>query len=341
MWNKKLVELLITKYQEHSNLYNTKNSNYLDRSKRTRSLNAIANELKQYCEEITVEDIKRKIHTLRSQYIRELREHHKRSDSGIKLWCFDQLEFLRPFSSLRSSQSYAPIKKPSRSDHDEDTLQDELEYEEVTLDTSTKWEKKNPKRYSSTVETKQSPQHDNGTLQDDLEFEEVAIETNNKWEQKNPSKRYSNAVDMTTSKRQRHYEEEQEQYGSAAAYVQSDEMSLEEPPETATHESYHTYPTGAQETSIEITTDLSNGDMDDLIDVEIDEEDMRIMENVMPRSKESQRLQQELCKAETDYYISKARYFSKLTENTQIKRALMVLQSRKLQLEIDKLTRDN
>lgn len=61
----------------------------------------------------------------------------------------------------------------------------------------------------------------------------------------------------------------------------------------------------------------------------------------MPRSKESQKLQDDLAKAETEYYRVKAAYFTKLTENCKIKRTLMLLESRKLQLEIEKLTNES
>ncbi|XP_075148543.1 insulator binding factor 2 [Haematobia irritans] len=297
MWNKKLVELLIEKYREHNNLYNSQNPNYLDRSKRTKSLVEIANDLKQYCEEINVEEIKKKIHTLRSQFIRELRENHRRNDFEIKLWCFDQLEFLRPFCALRSTMPY--------------------------------------------VSNKKSPQHDEDTLLD--EFEEIAVETSNKWEQNNStnSKRYSNATDMPNSKRHRPHDEDHE-YASTESYMQNDEISLHElPEESPTVGHFTTLQSSSQETNIEeIAADLSTGDVEDLIDVD-EEEELDIIENTARQSKESLRLQQELCKAETEYYIAKSRYFSKLTENTKIKRALMVLQSRKLQLEIEKLTTDN
>ena len=58
----------------------------------------------------------------------------------------------------------------------------------------------------------------------------------------------------------------------------------------------------------------------------------------MPRSKVSRQLQEDLSKAETEYYRCKAAYFIKLTENIKIKRTVMLLESRKLQLEIEKLT---
>ncbi|XP_036344240.1 uncharacterized protein LOC118753463 [Rhagoletis pomonella] len=113
MWPKELVELLLIKYQEHENLYNVRHPHYLDRVKRSKSLFEIHNEIKEKNANVTVEDIKKKVHTLRSQYIKELREvaMSKRSGVGIedvyipKLWCFDQLQFLKAHCATRKSTS--------------------------------------------------------------------------------------------------------------------------------------------------------------------------------------------------------------------------------------------
>lgn len=111
MWTKDLVDQLIIKYQERDVLYNVKDPQYMDRTKRSNALFEICQELKKINKDISVEDIKKKIHTLRSQYIKELREIEgsKRSGAGAddvaepKLWCFSQLEFLRPHCSIRKS----------------------------------------------------------------------------------------------------------------------------------------------------------------------------------------------------------------------------------------------
>lgn len=76
---------------------------------------------------------------------------------------------------------------------------------------------------------------------------------------------------------------------------------------------------------------------EDLVNIE---EELDVIQNLMPRSKESKQLQDELSKAETEYYRCKAAYFTKLTENCKVKRTLMLLESRKLQLEIEKLNNE-
>lgn len=113
MWNKDLTELLITKYQEYENLYNVQHPSYVDRVKRSNALFEICTELKKVNKNITVEEIKKKIHTLRSQYVRELREYNNSKRSGVgaddvvepKLWCFNQLGFLKQHCVIRKSVS--------------------------------------------------------------------------------------------------------------------------------------------------------------------------------------------------------------------------------------------
>lgn len=111
MWNKDLVDLLINKYQQHENLYNIRHPMYIDRAKRSNSLFEICRDLKEVNKDITVEEVKKKIHNLRTQYLKELREmnHSKRSGVGAddvvepKLWGLTQLEFLKPHCNVRKS----------------------------------------------------------------------------------------------------------------------------------------------------------------------------------------------------------------------------------------------
>ncbi|XP_075159633.1 uncharacterized protein LOC142232829 [Haematobia irritans] len=113
MWKKELVELLLLKYQEHENLYNVRDPAYLGRVKRSNSLFKISEELKEINKDVSVEAVKKKIHSLRTQYLKESREvgSSKRSGVGVedvyepKLWCFDQMEFLKTHCAIRKSES--------------------------------------------------------------------------------------------------------------------------------------------------------------------------------------------------------------------------------------------
>ncbi|XP_058985917.1 uncharacterized protein LOC101889182 isoform X2 [Musca domestica] len=116
MWTQELVELLITKYQQYEFLYNTSHPHYADRVKRSNALFEICKELKEVDNNISEECIKKKIHTLRSQYVKELQKVScsKKSGAGAddiyepKLWCYSQLQFLKSFCSVRDGESNIP-----------------------------------------------------------------------------------------------------------------------------------------------------------------------------------------------------------------------------------------
>ncbi|XP_065360851.1 uncharacterized protein LOC135954584 [Calliphora vicina] len=119
--------------------------------------------------------------------------------------------------------------------------------------------------------------------------------------------------------------------------IQSPLMTHPQPPEP--FESYHAATTTTNTTSAhDIDDEIEEINDEDLIAIE---EELDVIQNLMPRSKESKQLLDELSKAETEYYRSKTAYFTKLTENCKIKRTLMLLESRKLQLEIERLTNES
>lgn len=113
MWNRDLIEVMLSLYGQHENLYNVRHQDYLDRVKRSNSLFEIYERLKEVNPKVTVEGIKVKIHGMRSQYLREVNEvkASKRSGAGAddvyvpKLWWCSQMEFLRPHVNLRPSSS--------------------------------------------------------------------------------------------------------------------------------------------------------------------------------------------------------------------------------------------
>lgn len=101
-WNKDMVKLLIIRYQENEHLYNASHPFYLNRNERSKTYLEITNEFKKIKKNVTVKEIKKKIHGLRSQYIKELNEIRSKQHSQVsedvepRLWCFNKLEFLRP-----------------------------------------------------------------------------------------------------------------------------------------------------------------------------------------------------------------------------------------------------
>nr|XP_014095752.2 uncharacterized protein LOC106621417 [Bactrocera oleae] len=84
---------------------------YLDRNAKAQAFNKIVQDLEM--PSLNVFEVKKKWKTLRSQYLREIREFRtsKKSGSGVddiptpKLWCFSHLKFLESYSQVRSGES--------------------------------------------------------------------------------------------------------------------------------------------------------------------------------------------------------------------------------------------
>ncbi|XP_037947548.1 uncharacterized protein LOC119679331 isoform X2 [Teleopsis dalmanni] len=105
LWKRELVMALIKEWRQHDNLYNISNHNYTRKYIRNRSIKAIYNVLKKSQAKITIEMIKKKMHTLRTQFCKERKlyiDFKSRNTSyeeyEPKLWCYDYLTFLKPFA---------------------------------------------------------------------------------------------------------------------------------------------------------------------------------------------------------------------------------------------------
>ncbi|XP_055908582.1 uncharacterized protein K02A2.6-like [Eupeodes corollae] len=113
IWTGESTLDLITFFEMHPNLYNPCHKDYIDRVKRCDSLQSIVDSLLPTMSNVNIELIKRKIHTLKNQFSREFREIQKSKKSGAgledilepKLWCFDQLLFLKTFCQTKTSVS--------------------------------------------------------------------------------------------------------------------------------------------------------------------------------------------------------------------------------------------
>ncbi|XP_055919781.1 uncharacterized protein LOC129951575 [Eupeodes corollae] len=113
-WSKELTSELILNYEMHPILYNPCHPEYItNRVKKADAFQSLLNALKPFDPNITMDAIKRKIRTLRSQFSKELRETEKSKKSGAgaddlhepKLWCYDQLVFLKTYCKTRTSES--------------------------------------------------------------------------------------------------------------------------------------------------------------------------------------------------------------------------------------------
>ena len=110
-WNRTDVRDLIELYHSHECLWNVESSQYKDRNLRFLAMNDIHDRMKDSLPNISLDDIKKKIHTLRSQYNRERKSRITSMKSGAitngiytpKLWCFDSLQFLDDIAEGRQT----------------------------------------------------------------------------------------------------------------------------------------------------------------------------------------------------------------------------------------------
>ena len=122
-WNKNNILLLINCYQNEQLLQDLKHERYKNRDSRERAIERIKHELEidDPTHTFSSEDIKKKIHTLRTQYRSELKLYNS-SKSGSaaediyipKLWCFNDLQFLNDGVSLRPSTSSLNVQNTVR-----------------------------------------------------------------------------------------------------------------------------------------------------------------------------------------------------------------------------------
>ncbi|XP_017844733.1 uncharacterized protein LOC108601347 [Drosophila busckii] len=102
-WTPDSISMLIDAYEQHPNLYDSTSDLYHKKRCRTASLNAILKIMRQVYDDINVTEIKRKIATLRSQYLLHLKKEASNSRSSMgyeergRISWINNLEFLQPF----------------------------------------------------------------------------------------------------------------------------------------------------------------------------------------------------------------------------------------------------
>lgn len=115
VWNRESVNLLIENYRKRPLLYNPKHHHYKNRNKRLEALEEILNDVDEKCpfaanQGLNTDDIKQKIHTLRTQYFKEvnkIKEYTSIDQLYIpKLWCFEKLSFLEKCGAVRNNFVY-------------------------------------------------------------------------------------------------------------------------------------------------------------------------------------------------------------------------------------------
>ncbi|KAG7172551.1 putative Alcohol dehydrogenase transcription factor Myb/SANT-like-containing protein 23, partial [Homarus americanus] len=136
-WRREDVMQLIELYKENNCLWQVKSEKYKDRNARDIALLKIVEHLKDNLPQVTVFDVKTKLHTLRSQFCRELRlirEFKKSGSEGTekksktKLWCFNDMMFLHDGEETLESVStlgVQPDEIPVDDDDDDDDGDDD------------------------------------------------------------------------------------------------------------------------------------------------------------------------------------------------------------------------
>lgn len=103
IWSKDVVQVFIAEYEKHPCLYSVTSADYKNKIKKLRAITSIAAELGQKCGvTVSIDDIKKKIHGLKTQYGNELKKIKASKPTGTggddvyvpSLWCFDLLHFL-------------------------------------------------------------------------------------------------------------------------------------------------------------------------------------------------------------------------------------------------------
>ena len=112
-WSRDHTERLIELYRDAPCLWKVKSKEYKDRVVRVQALERINEEMKTIDSSMTIEKIRKKIHTLRNQFRGEIKKMNDVMKSGAgaedsftsRLWCFQLLSFLKDGDEKRPSVS--------------------------------------------------------------------------------------------------------------------------------------------------------------------------------------------------------------------------------------------
>ncbi|KAF5277389.1 hypothetical protein FQA39_LY06202 [Lamprigera yunnana] len=112
-WIKKSVKILINSYEMHACLYDTKHKFYSNKHSRADALIKITDDIKPNMLEITIEDAKKKLNNLRSQFAHENNKVIASRKSAIgtddiyepTIWWYEKLLLLLPYVKVRKGKS--------------------------------------------------------------------------------------------------------------------------------------------------------------------------------------------------------------------------------------------
>ncbi|KAF5299161.1 hypothetical protein FQA39_LY02334 [Lamprigera yunnana] len=112
-WTTESVKILINSYEMHACLYDTKHKYYSNKHARADALIKITNDIKPNMRELTIEDVKKKLNNLQSQFAHENNKVIASRKSGIgtddiyefTIWWYEELLFLLPYVKVRKGKS--------------------------------------------------------------------------------------------------------------------------------------------------------------------------------------------------------------------------------------------
>lgn len=114
-FNREQSKIVIAVYERYPDVYNVQSENYKNRNKRQIMLQKITDEVNEQLGNpgVSVEDVKKKINGLRTQFFTELGKIKKSQTSGAganeiykpQLWCWELLYFLKDSSQMRKGES--------------------------------------------------------------------------------------------------------------------------------------------------------------------------------------------------------------------------------------------
>ncbi|XP_018016388.1 uncharacterized protein LOC108673117 isoform X2 [Hyalella azteca] len=145
VWTHSLVERLIDLYRDHECLWRVTSKKYKNRIAKEKAMVKIVGVLRNFCAQVTVAEVRKKIHTLRSQFHREMKLIRESTESGAgadqmytpKLWCFESLMFINDIDAHRQSTSTLDEDVQVSNDGTEGDQDQTIPHEEYFDDTFT------------------------------------------------------------------------------------------------------------------------------------------------------------------------------------------------------------
>ncbi|KAF5272962.1 hypothetical protein FQR65_LT17270 [Abscondita terminalis] len=143
-WTRELTTELIMLYEQHSCLYAVASKDYSNKNKRQQALESICKALMESNTiHLQVEQVKKKIHGIRAQFLTEKNKIRKSSVSGTstdelyvpKLWCYEILQFLDDNASTITNKGTSNLQCSGQTSKQGDKINNITEVEfEGTID---------------------------------------------------------------------------------------------------------------------------------------------------------------------------------------------------------------